>query len=271
MRQGVGAGFPHRGQHVSVIAQYSGASAHTSGAYAQARTVESGSHSAQVRSNRIRSDQVRSGVARFFIDLRNALQLSPHQAAAHLMTRPDTIDALESGHVEYLPPWPETSGIVMTYAAMANIDGRPVLKAISALLADAARAKASPIMLAGPAASGGSGYARLPAEQMRRARTAFANGAKRLPRQVRERPERAFYAVSLPLGLMFLALNTSVLSHAASPLVRMTASVGQYMRVHFAPVREGHRWIEVDDPRSRRGDKLRVGNLGTDNLRNSGR
>jgi len=27
--------------------------------------------------------------------------------------------------------------------------------------------------------------------------------------------------------------------------------------VQFAPVREGLRWIEVDDPRRRRADKLR--------------
>jgi hypothetical protein len=34
--------------------------------------------------------------------------------------------------------------------------------------------------------------------------------------------------------------------------------VAEQVRVHLAPVREGLRWIEVEDPRSRRGDKLQT-------------
>ena len=245
MRQNVGAGFPHRGQGYG----------HQAGHSARQRTFASNQTYAQTHSQ-IRA-QTRADIARFFADLRGALRLTPHQAAAHLRTRTDTIEALERGWVEALPPWHETVRIVSAYAVMAGIDGRAVL----AVMADELRLGGQP----------GPGYAapvsqsqvqRLPVDHLRRAGTAFANGAKRLPKdalqQARERPDRAFYAVSLPLGLLLLALNTSALSHTAAPVLRMGHSFVQYMHVQFAPVREGHRWIEVDDPRSRRGDKLRI-------------
>ena len=95
--------------------------------------------------------------------------------------------------------------------------------------------------------------------------SALAHGAKRLQggafHQVRKRPERAFYAASLPLGIVLILFNTTALeaafSHVPRPVARMTQEVRQYFQERFAPVREGLRWIEVDDPRRRRGDKLR--------------
>lgn len=240
MRRGVGADFPHRGQLARLVVQSRGAPQRgfaPSPACAHNRTK----------------------IARFFLDLRGVLCLSPHQAAVHVMTRTETIDALESGNVEYLPPWPETARIVMAYAAMAGIDGRPALSVIAEQLHEVAS-----MTTAARAAPGRMAHQpRLPVDQLRRAGTAIANGAKRLPKdalqQVRDRPERAFYAVSLPLGVLLLALNTSVLSHVAGPVVRMASSVTQVLRVQFAPIREGHRWIDVDDPRTRRADKLRIG------------
>ena len=40
------------------------------------------------------------------------------------------------------------------------------------------------------------------------------------------------------------------------PLVKLMRGAQDYLLHRAAPVREGLRWIEVDDPRSRRGDKL---------------
>jgi hypothetical protein len=39
-------------------------------------------------------------------------------------------------------------------------------------------------------------------------------------------------------------------------LVKLMRGAQDYLLHRAAPVREGLRWIEVDDPRSRRGDKL---------------
>jgi hypothetical protein len=228
MRKGVGAEFPHRGH--------------------QARDQQR----EPVRAPAEASAQVRANIARFFFDLRRVLRLSPHQVSAHLLTRTETIDALESGLIEYLPPWPETARIVMAYAAMAGIDGRPVLAAIAGQIQIAAGIAPE------PASRGLPPQRRQPPNQLRRAGLVIANSAKRLPQQVRERPERAFYAVSLPLGLLLFALNTSLLSHVAAPVVSLTHKVSQVFHVYFAPVRDGHRWIEVDEPKSRRADKLRT-------------
>lgn len=58
------------------------------------------------------------------------------------------------------------------------------------------------------------------------------------------------------------AFNTSVRAAAVSalpePAGRAVRSFSDFLAEYFAPVREGHRWIDVADPRSRRGDKLRV-------------
>jgi hypothetical protein len=208
------------------------------------------------------SAQVRTNVARLFWDLRNALQLTPYQAAANLLTHADVVGQLETGHFEMLPPWPETARIVMTYTSMAGVDGQPVLNAIADVLrASAAQTQVQVQSRVPPQQT----PQRLQVDRLRQAGTAFANGAKKLPagalKQVRERPERAFYAVSLPLAFILLLLNTSVLqaafSHTPRPVARMVTGVRQFFQEQFAPIHEGLRWIDVDDPRRRRGDKLR--------------
>lgn len=72
-------------------------------------------------------------------------------------------------------------------------------------------------------------------------------------------------AASAALLLFMLggaAFNTSVRAAAVSalpePAGRAVRSFSDFLAEYFAPVREGHRWIDVADPRSRRGDKLRV-------------
>jgi type VI protein secretion system component VasF len=203
-------------------------------------------------------------IARFFLDLRSALRVTPHHIAAQLMTGLETIDALETGRVWMLPQWPETARVVMAYTALAGIDGRPVLQAIADLHHAVAAVRTVPV----PAAADRTQNHQIQhVERIRRAGTAFANGAKRLPRdamqQVRERPQRALYAISVPLFIVMLLLNTSVvqgaLGHLPRPVVRLAHSVQAAMQDSLAPVREGHRWIEAEDPRQRRADKLRIG------------
>jgi hypothetical protein len=237
MRQGVGAGFPHHDDRRRV----------TRG---DARTAE------PVLAPASASAQARLNIAKLFWDLRTALRVTPHQLAAHILTRVEVIEALETGQFEFLPQWPETARIVMAYTALAGIDGRPVLAALADVMR-AAQAAAQPVRQ--------NSTRSVQVERLRQAGTAFANGAKRLPagaiKQVRERPERAFYAVSMPLAAVFMLLNTSALQaafdHIPRPVASLAHSVRQYFQVNFAPVHEGLRWIEVDDPRRRRGDKLR--------------
>ncbi len=100
--------------------------------------------------------------------------------------------------------------------------------------------------------------------RLRQAGVVLVEGAKRLPQeainQARERPARTFYAVSLPMCLVLLMLNTTVLQGTfntiGGPVAKFASSLRATLAVQFAPVREGLRWIEVEDPRSRRSDKL---------------
>lgn len=63
------------------------------------------------------------------------------------------------------------------------------------------------------------------------------------------------------LTLWGTAVNTTVVAAAVSvlpaPAGRVVRSLSDTVAEWLAPVREGHRWIEVADPRSRRADKLR--------------
>jgi hypothetical protein len=282
-------------------------------------------------------DDERALIARFFIDLRQALQFTVPQAAHYLAVHPQLIEALETGRVEYLPDWEETSGIIMTYTSMAGINGRPVLSALGHLLRHLSAAAAPPAVQQAPvqpqhhvpfanrvesygrqaphpapanwahqAASpaqpyaaqfssyvqpayghqgyDGSPYAQAPlparartpepaalpspsalavsSRNLMRAGSAIANGARRLPQvamtQVRARPQRALYALSLPLGILIVLMHSSILSSISHPFSRVVGWASGYFQEHFGPVKDGLRYIEVDDPRSRRGDKLRM-------------
>ena len=238
-----------------------GASCRTVGGYDYARPVTARGDSA----HHPQIAESRALIGQFFIDLRRALRLTLPQAAEYLQVRPEVIEALETGHVEYLPDWADTSAIVMTYTSMAGINGRPALNAIGQLISylssfapvqslpaasdyppaqvqaqaySPPRARAQPFphsqpsprseprsRSANPATaprdrqSGRQGSVQ--AGNFMRAGSAIANGAKRLPQealdQFRRRPQRALYAVSLPLGLMLLMLHSSIFETVSEP------------------------------------------------------
>lgn len=217
----------------------------------------------------------RSDIGRFFVELRRVLNTSPFQIAALLQTRAEVLAALEVGDVEALPDLQETARIVLTYAALARIDGEPVLSAIAeelrnmpppdypALPPDSVappdRPAAPGTFPAGGARRELQRMPRRPIGQFRQTGEAVVDAARRAPKQavrgVRQRPDRAFYAATLPLGLLWLAMSSSSIS-AMQPLRHAAVAVADFVSVNFAPVREGLHWIEVNDPRKRRSDKL---------------
>lgn len=81
--------------------------------------------------------------------------------------------------------------------------------------------------------------------------SALANGAKRFPagalHQVCQRPQRALYAVSMPLAIVLLLLNSSALeaaffARAASDRARAAQDMRSYLRAF----RTGPRRLAVD-------------------------
>ena len=198
-------------------------------------------------------------VARFFIDLRRTIGANVPQAAQQLRTPINTLAALERADAAALPPWPETQRVVMGYAAWAGIDGRPVLAALGILVREEEhrRHMARQAAAVRPAVTAS-------AERLRQIQLAITEGARRLPKEAlkeaRERPVRTFYALSMPLALLLLSLNSHFVKDAAHfvgrPLRAMSHSISDAWAVTFASHREGFRWIEVSNPRSRRSDRL---------------
>lgn len=199
----------------------------------------------------------RAEIARFFGDLRRTLRLTLPQVATHFRVGHEVLEALETGHVEYLPPSHETARFIMAYTAAGRIDGRAVLGAIGRLVSKIERDGYNapvPVQPSRPAVNR--------RRQILQAGSAIAHNASRLPKgaieHMRRRPDRAFYALSLPLGFLLLALNMGPLAHVTRPFSASVEWFSGYFQEHFGAVRDGLRYIEVDDPRSRRGDKLQV-------------
>jgi len=95
----------------------------------------------------------------------------------------------------------------------------------------------------------------------RRARSVGRCAIAVLPSRPRRRTaiNLAIAAVAAASTLATVATaGRSSMPSLPDPVARAMAGFGDFLRLHLAPTREGFRWIEVDDPRSRRGDKLQI-------------
>lgn len=207
-------------------------------------------------------------VGRFFVELKWALGMPTGQLAQRLATSESVIKALEAGRIADLPAWPETVRVVSALAGLARIDPRPVLHVIAGALT-AAQGHAP-----GQVASGGRAA---PADRVHGA----GRGGERLQHRIRQgigrlMPTRSasaeagamrrkprlktLLAVAAPAALWLFATETDALYRGLASMPpstqRLVRPIQDYLLVALAPVREGHRWIEVDDPRSRRSAKL---------------
>jgi len=190
-------------------------------------------------------------VGRFFVDLRRAFRVSQIQIAEKLSTRVDIVSALERGQVRELPPWPETCRIVRSYAALAGLDPRPALASLEMLLQAEVFAPAARPGRSRRQAAAGTG-----------ADDAEDGPLRELWHGRVGQTARALVAVTVPVALIVLLTQTAVLEAAVAKLppsvARMVRGAQNYVIVQFAPVRDGLRWIDVPDPRTRRSDKLRT-------------
>jgi len=214
--------------------------------------------------------------AGLFRDLRRVLKLSLPQIALRLGTRIEVIEALETGNARRLPPWPETVRVVTAYTGLARIDPRPVLAIIhdEMVLAAAAReelgatrpllrARALLLAITAPVAAALSAAAGALAIGRNAARAARVAAAGR--RRDAENPGRKRLLLLLLAGGAPLLLGTALarpgmleatVSALPSPLARLVRGIEDYALQHMAPTHDGLKWIEVDDPRTRRTDKL---------------
>lgn len=227
-------------------------------------------------------------LARLLSGVRTALGYSEIELAVRLGTTPRVVFALENGWLEALPPWQETRRIVDGWVATAGLDPRPALEALALAIqavpavtgrpADAVEAAdrttvasqglvrqlrqplpkpaLAPVELGShPAADAGAVPEPTPLPRRLWRLTRLRLPASRWVRLA------AFAVVAA--GLWTTTIETAVVAAAVAklpaPAERAVRSISDFIAVRFAPLREGHRWISVDDPRSRRGDKLRIG------------
>lgn len=204
-------------------------------------------------------------VSQLLQGIRRAAGLSPVELASQTNTKPAVIVALEQGNLGAIPPWPESRRIVDQWVAMAGLDPRPALETL-ALVQISQPQGAAP-------AGASAAAARAKGHQMRGAAVGFL---KRLWR----RPSIRWQGMAAGLGLppsriarwaALVLILASVVTAASqnqvvagalfnlpAPAERAVRTLSDFFAVRFAPHQEGHRWISVEDPRSRRGDKLRI-------------
>lgn len=153
---------------------------------------------------------------------------------------PGVIEALETGNIAALPPWPQTLRIVTEYARIVHLDPRPVLHALHFAMTQHQQMLASEGFLKRL-------YRRLGS----------------LPRAIGEAQHQRGHVltwaagVGVPAVLMVSLALTSGLQ--ASQMPRPLASMlgfDQTSRAESVKRLEGLVWIDAADPRQRRGDKL---------------
>jgi hypothetical protein len=218
-------------------------------------------------------------LGRLFRDLRRCLKLSIPGAAQAVGARVDVIEALEAGDWGRLPSWPETVRIITAYTALAHIDPRPVLEVMSDELAQwrrsgrlALQEANRPSRLAQRITREAAGRI---ASDMRSGVGAAWSGLQYLAtgspfaRAIRwpiSAARGTTHSTRLALACAVLAaLLTSLFqspmlqaSATGTAIGRVIGTVQEYMLVHGSVKKDGMIWIDVENPRERRSDKLRV-------------
>lgn len=188
----------------------------------------------------------RPGSGRIFRHIRDTLRMTPRDLAARLGTTNLVVEALERSDVAQLPAWPEVERIVGAYANVARIEAAPLLAELKPSF-DAVRA---PTEIPHAAAAAPS-RAHPDAEPARtRALPAIVR------RLMRPRLLAKFAVVAVALGLLQSPALDWAQQRLPESASRLARGAGDAVAMLLAGEHAGLRWIEVEDPRSRRSDKL---------------
>jgi hypothetical protein len=223
-------------------------------------------------------------IARLFSELRHYLGLPVPHVAQMIAAHPGVIAALEAGRIDLLPPWSETARIATAYIALAGLDPRPALDRLAVLMGVSipatayAQHAAHPVEPSQRPQEAATPVARILgrlSEAASRARDQASTPgmlaewsahlqetAAGLSASIRAMRAPVRWVAAAALILIFLGsaapsgvLQASVngLSQPISGLWHKLSGQGGTIRVI---VRDGLKWIEADDPRERRSDKL---------------
>lgn len=186
-----------------------------------------------------RAEAAREDTAKFFRDLRRSLRLARVAVANRVGTDAAVIEALECGDLDRLPPWPQTIRIVSTYTELAQLDPRPVLHALHAAVALHAQTLSQ------------QGAAKRLIRRLAHVPRALQSAREERARMLTWIAGLAVPTVLAGSLMLTTGLQASQLRPLASVLGLETAD-----RAEAIKRLEGLVWIDVADPRQRRGDKL---------------
>lgn len=179
---------------------------------------------------------------------------------------------MELGRVQALPPWPETVRIISELGKLNRVDVRPILARIRDQVGPAGLSQIPTSTAAGRRSrlSGDPRSVRAQGVRSPAVRVTTGDDAREKRKlRSRRRADRAAKAVSvltapvvLVAGLLWIAQAQSAamvagLGMVPDPLARVARPFIDYLILRLAPERDGLRWIEVGDPRTRKSDKLR--------------
>lgn len=186
-----------------------------------------------------RADAARQEAARFFFDLRRGLRLARVAIANRIGTDAAVIEALETGSLDRLPPWPQTVRIVTAYTQLVALDPNPVLHALHAAYRLHQRQLSQQSF----------------GQRLMR-RLSSITGGLQAAREDRTRALTWGAALAVPTVLVgSLMLTTGLQASQLRPLASVLGLDGADRAAAIKRL-EGMVWIDAADPRQRRGDKL---------------
>jgi len=227
-------------------------------------------------------------IARLFSELRSFLALSVPAAAGRLGTHPGVIAALETGRLDLLPPWSETARVVSAYILLAHLEPRPALDRLARQMGVVRTANAPVPQVAynarlhahsqvareeaaTPVARilGRLSQAAIRAQERARSPSLLSEWAHHLRETAHglaatmrgaRAPVRWVVVGALGLIILGSAAPSAVLQASVTGISQPISGLWRSLNGQAAEVRvrlrEGLKWIEVDDPRQRRSDKL---------------
>lgn len=233
-------------------------------------------------------------IAAIFRQMRAILGLTVPALARRLGTDIAVVIELEAGSVDNLPPWPETVRIIEGYGAMTGVDQGPLLSRILMLQTPPATQATAPVprpvhpapvpvvyeatpvtrphpyperrpaTYAVPAPRGPGQVAHATAE-VEDPPAEDAPAAPRSRRRLRLPSPRLAMWLGAPVAAVVCVLLVAKISPQVlySTVEAMPFAIRaplrpsvDYLVTSTAPVREGLRWVETVNPRSRKSDRL---------------
>ena len=184
---------------------------------------------------------------------------SPEAIALRLGTSVKTIEDLEHGRITALPHWAETVRIVRAYLGLRQIDPGPMLAHIQKLLQstpsaeEAAMDRAAQVGPSPKILRGAHSRAPVRVEPLPDIDHEGGGGLRRL---LVMGAAPALLALTAYLTVIAPGVGYRVIRLLPASLAVPAKNGLDTIVLYSAPTRENLKWIDIGDPRLRRGDKL---------------